>query len=491
MKSAVVSVSANNEYLPLAPLYLQSSLISENFESPLIFNFNFESSVEKMAETILSYDFDLIGFSVYVWNIKKVKTLSEIIKRVRPSSKIVFGGPEVSPRAKSILEEIKECDFVVCDEGEVTFKELLVGLKNRNPLSQVKGLCYRENGKIYENVRREVIEPLDKIENPFKNLNFIGEKNFKVLPIETMRGCRYKCRFCFYSKGRNNIREFSEEKVFDFLKYALKESPCEKIYLMDPDFTSNKKRAKRICSFINENNIYSKQIHTEVRAEEIDKEMAFFLKKANIVDVEVGLQSTNEDVLKLSGRPTNINLVKQGIDNLNKEGIKSELQIILGLPSETKHSFLKSIDDSIEMAPTTLACFRLLVLPGTYFFDNAEKFFLFYEKKPPWRIIKTDKINEEEMVKLSRCSIYASYLYSNFKLTTKYLLKELKISHSQFAYSFAADESSYFVDEPISSTKNREIISKHIPSLIEKICKKEGLNFGFYNAIMTKEMAFK
>lgn len=491
MKSALVAISASSDYLPLAPLYLQSSLISENFKPPLLFNFNFESSVEFMAEKILSYDFDLIGFSVYVWNIKIVKTLSEIIKRVRSSSKIVFGGPEVSPRAKSVLEEIKECDFIVCDEGELTLKELISALKNGKPLSQVKGICYRENGVVYENFRREVIDPLDKIENPFKNLNFIGEKNFKVLPVETMRGCRYKCKFCFYSKGRNKIREFSEKKVFDFLNYALKESPCEKIYLMDPDFTSNKKRAQKICSFICENNFYLKQIHTEVRAEEIDEEMAFFLKKANIVDVEVGLQSTNEEVLKLSGRPTNINLVKQGINNLNREGIKSELQIILGLPSDTKESFLKSIDDSVEMAPTTLACFRLLVLPGTYFFDNAGKFSFVYEKKPPWKIIKTDKIDEEEMIKLSRCSIYASYLYSNFKLTTKYLLKELKMSHSQLAYIFALDESSYFVDEPISSTKHRDIISNHIPSLIEKICKKERLNFGFYNAIMTREMAFK
>lgn len=490
MKSAIVSVSANVQFLPLAPAYLKSSLISEKIEPPTLFNFNYESSVDLIAEKILDFDFDVVGFSVYVWNYNIVKILAKTIKKEKPFTKIVFGGPEVSPRANDVMNEIQECDFLVRGEGEVTFKELMISLKYKKPLSEIKGLLYREKGRVFDNEKRQPTEPLDLIENPYKNLYFQGDGNFQVLPLETMRGCRYKCRFCFYSKGKNKIRQFSNQKVFEFLDYALKKSNCQKIYLMDPDFTSDKMRAKNICSFISQNNIYSKQFHTEIRAEEVDEEMAFSLKKANITDVEVGLQSTNEEVLKCSGRPTNLNMVRKGIENLNKMGIKNELQLILGLPMETKESFLKSIDDAVEMNPSTLACFRLLVLPGTYFFDNAESFSLEHEKSPPWRILRTKEINEEEMIELSRCGMYASYLYSNFKLTIKYLLKEVKMKHSQISYLFAKEESAYKVDEPITSQKHREIIAKHIPYLIEKFCKEKGVKFAFYKSIMTREMAF-
>lgn len=491
MKSAIVAVSANVQYLPLAPAYLKSSLISEKIDPPTLFNFNFESSIDAIAEKLLNCEFDIIGFSVYVWNISIVKHLAKRIKEIKPFTKIVFGGPEVSPRAKSVMEEIPECDFIVCGEGELTFKELMLSLINKKPLREIKGLLYRENGKIFENEKREVLDSLDLIENPYKDLDFKGDGKFQVIPLETMRGCRYKCRFCFYSKGKNKIREFSEDKVFEFLDFALKKSSIEKIYLMDPDFTSNKNRAKKICSFISENNSNLKPFHTEIRAEEVDEEMASFLKKANILDVEVGLQSTNEEALKISGRPTNLDLVRRGIENLNKVGIKSELQLILGLPLETKESFLKSIDDAVEMNPTTLAIFRLLVLPGTYFYDNGDSFNLQFEKHPPWRILKTKEIDEEEMVTLARCGMYASYLYSNFKLTTKYILKELKMKYSDISYHFSKEESAYKVDEPITSQKHREIIAEHIPFLIEKLCQERGLNFTFYKAIMTKEMAFK
>lgn len=492
MKTAIVAVSANVEYLPLALLNLKSSLLNKISEPPHLLNFNFEDSPDEMAKKILSFNFDIVGFSVYVWNIKIVKEIAKIIKGAKPQTKIVLGGPEVSPKGKEVMEEFPEADYIVIDEGEFTFRDLLLSLSGRGgKISEIKGLFYRENGKIVATEQSKKIEPLDLIPFAYCDKDFEVENNFKVLPVETMRGCRYKCRFCFYSKGKNKIRFFSDERVKESLFYALKKSSCKKIYLMDPDFTSNRERAKKICSFIFENNEEKKPFHTEIRAEEVDEEMASFLSKANITDVEVGVQSTNKDVLKMSGRASKLEFVKRGIENLNKYGIKSELQLILGLPLETKESFLKSIDDAVEMSPTTLACFRLLVLPGTYFNEFSESLGLVYEQSPPWRIISNGRIDENEIITLSRCGIYASYMYSNFKLTTKYLLKELKMSHSQISYLFAQEERSYEVDEPITSNKHKRIIASHIPYLFEKLCKDKGLNFNFYKAIMTKEMAFK
>ncbi|MCX7829552.1 MAG: cobalamin-dependent protein, partial [Acidobacteria bacterium] len=294
MKTGIVSISANVEYLPLALLYLKSSLKNENVEPPILLNFNFEDSPQKIAKEIIDFNFDTIGFSVYVWNIRIIKEVVREIKSKNPKTAVIFGGPEVSPRAKEVMEEIPEIDFAVVDEGEFAFKELILSIKTgKNGFAEIKGLCYRNGDKIILTEERGSITPLDLIQYPFSETKFEKENNFKVLPVETMRGCRYKCRFCFYSKGKNKIRFFSDERVEESLFYALKESSCEKIYLMDPDFTSNRERAKKICSFISDNNENNKPFHTEIRAEEVDEETALFLKKANIADVEVGIQSTN------------------------------------------------------------------------------------------------------------------------------------------------------------------------------------------------------
>jgi len=492
VKTGIVAVSANIDYLPLSLKYLKYSLPREYLENVKLLNFNFEDDASSITEKIMSFNFDIIGFSVYVWNVKKIKEIVKIIKKFKQETKIIFGGPEVSPRPKEILEEIPECDFVVVGEGEFTFREILKNLKiNNRSISKIDGVFFKDNGTIIGNNETKKIEPLDLIPSPYIEEEFDIENNFNVLPVETMRGCRYRCRFCFYSKGRNEIRFFSDERVRESLYYGLRKSSCQQVYLMDPDFTANKERLKRICSFIAEHNENKKSFHTEIRAEEVDEGIASSLKKANITDVEVGLQSTNEDVLQICSRPSNLQLVQRGILYLTQAGIKSELQLIVGLPLDTRESFLKSIDDAVLMSPTTLACFRLLVLPGTYFRTFSNELGLVFENGPPWKIIKTKTIDEEEMTRLSRTAIYASYLYSNFKLTTKFLLKELKMKHSSISNLFALDETSFEVDEPITSTKHRRIILTHIPYLIEKLCKDKGLNFNFYKSIMIKEMAFR
>jgi radical SAM superfamily enzyme YgiQ (UPF0313 family) len=487
VRIGLVAINANMEYPPMAVAYLNSSLIENDLPTPYILNFDISLPPDLMLKSIKEHNLDVVALSCYVWNIATVKYLAKRIKMINPQSLIILGGPEVSPRARDVLVDIVEADVAVVGEGEQTFPDLIRAILDQTQrYESIKGIVFRTNGKIVENEMRESIYPLDSLPNPYRNFPFLKDEA-KILPIETMRGCKYKCKFCYYQKGKNNTRYFSREKVFEYLYYALKESQCQKIYLMDPTFGSDKERTIEICEYIAMNNKKMKTFHTEIRAEEVDPQLASELRKANITDVEVGLQSTNIAVLKNCGRPTNIDLVRKGIEYLSIEGIKTELQLILGLPGETKESFLRSLNEAAALDPASLFCFRLLVLPGTYFFNHAKELGICHEDRAPWRITGNKDLAFQDIVTLMRCSIYACFLFSYFKLTVKYLLIELKQDLASFAYDLAVLEGADVVDEPITLEKQSKIIREHIPLRFEQICKEKGVNFGFYKAIMEKE----
>ena len=69
-----------------------------------------------LCRRILAGSPGLVSFSCYVWNIEAVRELCGRIKRLRPDTLVVLGGPEASARARELLESVP-ADAVVRGEG--------------------------------------------------------------------------------------------------------------------------------------------------------------------------------------------------------------------------------------------------------------------------------------------------------------------------------------------------------------------------------------
>lgn len=69
-----------------------------------------EFSINEQKETILEEMIqrkpDLVAFSVYIWNVEMVRDLSVLLKKVLPSVKILYGGPEVSYKSRDQSREV-------------------------------------------------------------------------------------------------------------------------------------------------------------------------------------------------------------------------------------------------------------------------------------------------------------------------------------------------------------------------------------------------
>ncbi len=383
---------------------------------------------ESFAGKIINEKPDIVAFSCYIWNITKTLEIARYIKQ-NCDCKIVLGGPEVAYRSKDVLERYEFIDFVLSGEGEWTFP---VFLDNMNgDLSLVSGLTYRQNGEIVTNPE---IECTDTPPSPYSE-EFFEKLNGRIAYIETARGCPYRCAFCL--SGRcSPLRFFDLERVKeDILKLA--SSGTQTVKFVDRTFNANEKRANEILLFIKEN--YGKAIpenvcfHFEIAGDILRTSTLEILSSLPIgaVQLEIGMQSFNEEVLQRINRKTN---TKKLIENIKKlisfNNMHIHIDLIAGLTGEDLKSFRDSFNIGYSLKAHMLQMGFLKLLYGADMRENSEKYPCTFNLEPPYEVISTPWISADEIKRLKNCEDALERLYNSgrFLFTLTFLTEEVGIS---------------------------------------------------------------
>jgi len=484
MKILLIAVNMKEFYTPLALLYLKAVLLKDRYLRKKvkveIKEFSIYNTDDFILHEIQKYNPQIIGFSCYVWNINRILTLLYDIKKINRNVKVIMGGPQVSPISKILLKQNNQIDIIVKGEGEVIFLKLIKSLLHSGKgINKISGIAYRHNGRIIDNPEGEIIADLDSIPSPY--LSNALNLSDKEVCLETQRGCIFKCNFCYYNKGLDRLRFFSIERVKEDLSFLLRQK-LRSIYLMDPVFNVNVDRAKEICKFIIKKNKNSVMFHTEIRAELVDEEMAELFDKANIKYLEIGLQSSKDETLRLINRKLNIKNFVNGINLLKKYDLLTEIQLIVGLPGDTLRSFKKSLKFVLDIEPKVVRVARLQVLPGTKIWCNAKKLGIIYEENPPYYFLKSSSFSFEDAIKTQKI-INSLELFGD-RLIIKYLCKEGEIKLLDFInlwIQWCSDDSLL-----LNYTDTNTLISK-VQKFIKYFCRKNNIDFNFYNILLQKE----
>ena len=226
---------------------------------------------------------------------------------------------------------------------------------------------------------------------------------------ELARGCPFKCSYCYESKGEKKVRHFPRQRLEKELDlFARQKIP--QVFVLDPTYNANKKEALELLNMIarkTPDTFY----YFEARAEFIDRELARAFTRLNCA-LQIGLQSSDENVLRLVNRPFNRKVFVRNIGLLNEEGVIFGLDVIYGLPGDSLRGFKESVNFAIGLYPNNLELFCLSVLPGTDLYDRAALLHLEYETKPPYHIIRTDKFTPEDLKRAEKIALACSCFYN-------------------------------------------------------------------------------
>ena len=363
---------------------------------------------------------DILGFSCYIWNIEMVKKLVVLIKNVLPETIIILGGPEVSYNSEALFSEIP-CDYIISGEGEQTFCELLDAINDKHSFESVGGLTFITNGKVVATPKEKA---LDMVALPFPYKDFDETEN-RICYYEASRGCPFGCRYCL-SSIEKGVRFAPIEKVKKELQIFL-DNKVQQVKFVDRTFNCNKKFALEIILFLIENDNSYTNFHFEVEASLLDEETLELLSTARrgLFQLEIGIQSTNEQILKAIDRKNDMNWIEYCVGKLQqKQNIHLHLDLIAGLPLEDFKSFKKSFNDVYRLIPNQLQLGFLKVLKGSAMEKLCSQYNIKYSPYPPYEVLSTDSLTYDEVLKLKGIEEMVELYYNSnrFYLSTGYIM---------------------------------------------------------------------
>lgn len=353
----------------------------------------------------------IVAFSCYIWNISLVLELADTLRKILPDCKIWLGGPEVSFRTEAFLQEHPEIDLIMVGEGEASFSELveLYGGEEEpsaERLSRIKGITTRDG---YTGDR----ELLSLDELPFVYETLEPFEN-RIIYYESSRGCPFGCSYCLSSIDKK-LRFKSLPKVFHELSILL-EHKVPQVKFVDRTFNADKERTRQLLQFILENDNGVTNFHFEIAADLMTQEELAILQKMRpgLVQLEIGVQSTNPDTIQEIHRVTNLDRVKAVVEQIRRQGnIHQHLDLIAGLPMEDLESFRHSFDEVYRMRPNQLQLGFLKVLKGTYMEQMQENYDLVYQDKEPFEVLSTKWLSYREILWLKRIEEMVEVYYNS------------------------------------------------------------------------------
>jgi hypothetical protein len=347
----------------------------------------------------------LVGFTCYVWNVERTLWIARELKRLQPEVRIVLGGPEITADNSWVLD-CDAFDYAVIGEGEQTFTQLLLALLEDEtiPAVPIPGLYVPpDTGPRFDPARspsfRTPLPDLNALGSPYR-AGILDVADEQMLLLETIRGCRFQCKFCYYPKAYDKLYFLTPEAVRAELRHACERSARE-VVLLDPTLNQRKDFADFLRLLAEGNPAQGFRYFGELRAEGITSETAALLRQANFTEVEVGLQSIGQEAMTLMERKNNLRAFERGVRAMLREGIKVKVDLIVGLPGDTVESVRSGLHYLREKGLyTDIQVFHLSVLPGTAFRHEGSELGLRFQPRPPYYILQTPTLSAAQIMGL-------------------------------------------------------------------------------------------
>lgn len=394
---------------------------------------NLKNRIKKVSDN-QNENVPVILFSTFVWN---QKIFTKVSQKFRGIAVTIAGGPEITAHP----QYFSSFDYVVSGEGESTVPELVHKLITNPSVKANKVIFPKQSCNPQE------------LTSPYLDGTLDPEEYGGVL-WELARGCPFKCSYCYESKGEKSVRLFPMERIESELKlFAQKKVP--QVFVLDPTYNANKKRAVDMINLIaryTPDTFY----YFEARGEFIDRELARAFTKIPCA-LQIGLQSADENVLKLVNRPFNKKAFVRNLGFLNEEGVVFGLDLIYGLPGENFRGFKDGVDFAVGLYPNNLEIFRLSVLPGTDLYERAEELHLTFEPEAPYHIIHTNLFSKDDLLKAEHIGESCSYFYNQGRAVPWFntICRSLKMKPSVFFDRFTAPASKGYEESHQEIEKNQ------------------------------------
>lgn len=373
---------------------------------------SFVTDADEVLSRLLERRPAIVGFSCYLWSTEASIRLAGQIKSLLPETQIVLGGPDVGPRADTLLRQHPAIDVIINGDGEEPFLQIVRGHLAGTPadFAVVPQAVFRgADGGIARGAteRPADLSRLTGVCDPLPTVDEIRRWSSPYVPYETMRGCPYPCSFCMYGKTPANKKDVSVV-VAELREMLGRGLPVE---LIDPTFTTYEKRAKEILRGL-ARPADGGTLWFEAYPDSIDDEMVDLMVGAHVTGVEMGFQTLSAAGLDAVDRPQRQDRFERAVRLLSAAGIHFWVDVIYGLPLTTRDDFVAGMDYLFSIGVRSIDAYRLLGLPGSPMMDDPAAHGLIFSATPPYELLASDTFTIDEIRYCERFAAMYDFLES-------------------------------------------------------------------------------
>lgn len=337
---------------------------------------------KELTERVSTSKADLIGITCTATCLspEAIQTV-QLCRKLSPHSIIVAGGSHFTLMAKTILEELKELDGIILGEGELAFSQFLQDLARGGRGKGVKGVAYREDGKVVINERQPLISNLDSLPMPAYHLiNMESEAYYwhgmgrRAFGLSTSRGCGDHCSYCSETRFWEGVwRGRSGKRIIEEISFLHRHYGKTLFVFNENTFNWSRRRVEEFLEELGKTGLrihfwFQSRIKDILRDEDLLPEM----KRLGLYEVMLGIESIHPEVLNQYHKQQSREMAQKAIDLLRKNKIMVMANLMFGEWNDSEESlqevfqFVKRQSDFLVLTLTT-------PLPGTEYFKEAER----------------------------------------------------------------------------------------------------------------------
>jgi radical SAM superfamily enzyme YgiQ (UPF0313 family) len=332
---------------------------------------------QKIEQTLSKLKPDIVGVSVR--NIddndmssprtffQDVLQITEIIRN-KSNAKIILGGAAIGIMPEQLLKYTK-ADLAVLGYGETVFPKLLKAIEEKQDFANVEGTAWIENGNFIKNninAARSNICPVPDLSKWIDVKKYLS--HFAAVPLQSKRGCPYKCVYCTYAaiEGENYCLSEPDFVVNEIRKLA--EKGIRDIEFVDNVFNSPYEHAIEICKKLTKANLPVRLQSMELNPKFIDDNLLDAMEDAGFVGTGITAESADDKALESLGKNFTSQDVYRAADVISRHKIPCFWIFLFGGPKETLDSVQRTLafaEKYIRKSDTAFFNVGIRVYPGT------------------------------------------------------------------------------------------------------------------------------
>ena len=303
---------------------------------------------------VTEYRPDLIIFSVVEDAFRQALKMIESIQDLKIPHLVGGVFPTAAPER---CMEYSSINMIGIGEGEKTIVNVAEAVRLGKSLKNIPNTWFRERDTIYKAPR----DTLVNINDYRADFSLFDEKRFyrpmgghifKTIPVETYRGCPYRCTYCNSpmqvalakkSKQGKFLRRTNIHEIRDRLKDLVKLYDPEFFYFIDDSFLARPK--KEILEFCDMYEEFKLPFWFNTRPENCDSLSLKRLKEVGAYRISFGIECGNEDFRRqvLKRANSNEEIVKH-FKVIEESGIAFSINLIIGFPGETRDLIMDTVE---------------------------------------------------------------------------------------------------------------------------------------------------